>query len=263
MLGLLRSSYSSRAWRLFPVVAEKTIVIPPRAFFSTDAKPTKTTRLPRWDEWSDADTDLLCRSHAEGKTLAECCELFPTRSRAGVHNKLNRLGLRYRKSPKQGEDCRRVCELALDGLSVGQIRAQLPHLKFSSIYNFAYLRGITLKPMPNKHAANWTAEEDGIVMDGMAKKQAIDSIAQRLSGRSAFSIETRIKNLRLYGSTKDVTPRGQWTKEEEDLLNELYNKKIPYRDIAQRLGRSYLSVLRRISISRHGSTDSSAETHKA
>jgi len=238
-------------------------VIRPRVFSSTDAKPTKTTRLPRWDEWSDADTDLLRRSYAEGKTFAECCELFPTRSNSGVKNKQNRLGLRYRKPLKQSEDSRRVCELALDGLSVGQIRAQLPHLTFGSIYNFVYLRGIKLKPMPNKHAANWTAEEDGIVMDGMAKKQAIDSIAQRLSGRSACSVETRIKNIRLYGSTKDTTSRGQWKKEEEDLLNELYNKKVPYKNIAQRLGRSYLSVLRRVYILRHGSVDSSAETHKA
>ena len=174
---------------------------------------------------------------------------------------MNRLGLRYRRPYKQTEDSRRVCALALDGLPADQIKSHLPHLKHVAIYDIVYRNHIPLTPMPpgRLSSAKWSAEEDELLLDGDSNQQTAESIAQRLSGRSVFSVETRMKVLRTYGATRMGTRRGQWQKEEEDLLNQLYNKKTPYKDIAQKLNRSYLSILRRINISRHdGSRDSSA-----
>ena len=223
----------------------------PRGFSSIDAKPTKPARLRHWNEWSDADTDLLRRLYAEGKTITECCDLFPSRNRNGVKNKLNRLGLRYRRPPKPHEDSRRVCEMALNGLSVDEIRAQLPQLKFGSIYSYVYRRGITLIPKPRGKGkgpdfTHWTAEEDDILMDGVAKQLTFDSIAEQLAGGSVFSIETRIKVLRVYRPRRSATRRRRWEQEEEDLLNELYSKKLSYKDIALRLGRTPLAVQGRL-----------------
>jgi len=230
----------------------------PRACSSTAAKPA---RFPRWDEWSDTDTDLLRRSHAEGKTPTECLQFFPTRSVAGINNKLNRLGLRYRRPQKQGEDSRRVCALALDGLSVDQIKVQLPYLKHTAIYDIIYRNHIPLTPTPRKErlsTAKWSAEEDEILLDGDSRKQTAEMIAQRLSRRSVYSVETRIRVLRTCGPTRFATRRGGWKQEELNLLTELNNKQAPYKDIALRLGRSYKSVTRRISRSRHESKDTSA-----
>jgi len=114
-----------------------------RLFSSLNAQPdqpAEPARLRHSDEWSDNEIAVLHQAHKDGKSHAECLELFPSRTLRAISNKRNRLGLLIKGPYEQGEDSRRLSELVLKGSTVRQIKTELPHLSYDNIYHFVRQR---------------------------------------------------------------------------------------------------------------------------
>jgi len=224
----------------------------------------KPIRMRRQDEWTDAETEILHQAFEEGKSLEECCELFPNRTIKAIGNKRNRLGSRTRSGAEQSEEQRRICALASEGLSVAQIRAEFPQRTYYFIHDLIYRNRLAYsRKRPQKGVHNgipWSAEEDGIVLNVISDKQTIASVAKELPQRSLTAIESRVKWLQLYGLTRFASRRSLWQDDEVDLLGEMYTAKIAYKDMALRLGRSYSAVQHRIAVLRQESISPRAET---
>jgi len=99
-----------------------------------------------------------------------------------------------------------------------------------------------------------------MLMDAVSRGQPVDIIAKQFEHRSLTAIDCRIKDLRVYGQARFAIRRGIWQKEELVLLKEMFNDKITYKDMALKLGRSYLSVKHRVRLLRQESIRPRAET---
>jgi len=224
--------------------------------------------LRRYDEWSDDEIAVLHQAHKDGKSHAECLELFPSRSLKAISNKRNRLGLLIKGPNKQSEDARRVCELVLNGLTVRQIRTELPHLYYDNIYAFARQRRLAVPSSvgrPFKRTL-FSLDEDNVLLEAMSNQQTAGAVA----GHSAFAskpvsvlaIEVRMKKLRLYGSALYGTRTAEpWEDKEDKLLIEMYEEGVEHKDIGLRLDRFYFAVGNRIRrLRKQGNIGSCTET---
>jgi hypothetical protein len=125
-----------------------------------------------------------------------------------------------------------------------------------------YRTGTSFSPMPRKQGVreHWSEEEDAILIAGISANETADSIAKQLDQRSVTTIETRMQWIRVSGSTFRVKSSGRWTDEEENLLLEMWkNQRFSYKDMAQRLGRSFGSKCNRIARLRSRDKDSPAD----
>ena len=144
-----------------------------------------------------------------------------------------------------------MCKLVLNGLTVRQIKTEMPHISYDKIYALARQRRLTLTFSVSRPSQRMTfsLEEDNVLLEAISKQKTAGAVA----GQSAFAsksvpaIEFRMMKLRRYGAALYGTRTAKsWEDEEDRLLIEMYEKGVKHKDIALRSDRSYSSVGRRI-----------------
>ncbi|KAM0701368.1 hypothetical protein Q7P35_011729 [Cladosporium inversicolor] len=195
-------------------------------------------------KWTPDECSKLKDAVAKGMSAKAIKTLFPSRSIGSIQTQCNTLlhnADQYGKTLSRGcrwwssDETNLLRKLHADGVQPFKLRAYFPSRSIGSIRKAIIVHESPLEAC-RKKGTPWS-HEDGRRLTELAQSMHKKAIAEAL-GRTIASVEHRAKSL----GVKISTLRKEYTVEEVAVILQMRRDKVPYKQIAEKLGRSAHSI---------------------